>query len=351
MNGAQEREDIYMRSIAIRMLFVIAAFFGAAAAFPHQAGAEEAYLIESFEDLEILSRIVSEGEGDYTGCVRLLCDIEAERPLTPIGDEGHMFSGSFDGGGYAVSGLHIDGGDFAGLFGCVGVGGRVENLVLVNPLVSGGRYTGAVAGYSAGSIERCAVLSGRIIGRSMNEFSIATGGVVGLSSGRIKECVNSGGSVYGRRYVGGVVGSQCASSVERCIGAGSVYSIDTGDALAGGVAGSMQTGAKAKELIFAGRVLADRASRAGGVAGGVFSGTLSGCVSAGVVSGREAGGIAGFVARRAQIMHCRWMNLTLPAVGEGRQDGTLTLPPPLPWGIRLRFLLPMIGEWEAFFLI
>ncbi len=280
------------------------------------------YRIENFGALRELSELAAETDGGFSGEVWLMCDIEAEEPLAPIGSPEHMFQGVFDGRGHAISGLRIEGGGaFQGLFGCVGTEGQVKNLTVRGVRVTGTRYTGGIAAYSAGTIESCCIDGGRIAGTGGMEYSTATGGIAGLSSGRIASCVSRKTTVIGRRYVGGIVGSQCAGSVEGCVSGAAVRSSERGRALAGGVAGSVQTGGEIRACISAGAVHAPRAAWAGGIAGGLLSGKMSGCISLSRVKGREAGGAAGYAAQHAQIMNCLYAPWTEEGVGEGRQAG------------------------------
>ena len=315
------RWDGRRTAAVILALFMI---FGAAGA---QAAGQDVYLIESFEDLEAFSRMVSEKTSPFSGRVYLTQDIEAERPFVPIGSPEHMFSGEFDGNGHEISGLRIRGtGEFSGLFGYVGIGGTVKNLTLTGAFVSGERYTGGIAGYTAGTIMDCMVSDSRVHGKSLNEYGAATGGIVGLTCGKIVGCVNLNTKVSGRRNVGGVVGSLCASVMEGCLNTGNVFSWERGDALVGGVVGGVQTGGEVVRCIAAGNVYAPEASWAGGVAGGLLSGSMAGCIFLGRIEGREPGGVAGFAAKRAQIMACRFSEQNGAGVGEGRQDGTEALP-------------------------
>lgn len=307
-------------------------------------GAQEgAYLIESFEDLERLSRMVAEGEGEYSGEVWLMNDIEAVRPFNPIGDETHMFTGIFDGRGHTVSGLQVTGENmFSGLFGYVGIGGTVRDVKLSDVFVAGVRYSGAVAAYSAGTIENCAVSRGTIHGKSGDEYGVSTGGIVGLSCGRVSGCAALDVQVSGGRCVGGIAGSVCGGKLEMCISDASVRSWHAGEALAGGAAGCVQTGGEVRGCIALGEVRAPAARWAGGIAGGVLSGKMGNCLALNEVIGREPGGTAGYLARRAQAMACRYAPFAPVGVGEGRQDGTYLLPGGRNVRLDAALLLPLI---------
>lgn len=278
--------------------------------------------IDSFEELCEFSRQVSELEGNFSGEVWLMCDLQAEGEFTPVGSPEHMFLGIFDGRGHSISGLRVSGGAFCGLFGYVGRGGTVRNLTLCDPYVAGSRYSGGIAGYSAGRIEACSVSDGRIVGTGAGCFSVATGGIAGLSSGEIIDCSGQNVCVIGSRNTGGIVGNQCAGQISRCISVCSVWSRATGHALSGGIAGSVRTGGEMNGCISAGRIYAPRGSWAGGVIGGLLSGKAKGCVSVCEVIGREAGGFAGYVGRDAQTIACRYSRGFQAGVGEGRAAGT-----------------------------
>ena len=95
-----------------------------------------------------------------------LCDVK----FTPIGSAAEPFTGTFDGRGHRITGLHVDTGDqsFAGLFGVVGTifiedeaekkakQACIKNLEVEGD-VSGGQYVGLIAGCvsSGATIENC----------------------------------------------------------------------------------------------------------------------------------------------------------------------------------------------------
>lgn len=285
-----------------------------------QEAEREVFLIGSMEDLMRLSEQTAE-EG-FDGEAVLLRDLEAEESILPIGSMENMFTGTFEGGGHVISGLSVSGGgDFQGFFGYVGAGGCVRNLILRDARIAGERYVGGIAAYSAGTIENCLVEDSRILHTGEGQYSVAAGGVAGLSSGVIRNCSNRDTRVVGGRYVGGVVGSQCAGKVTGCISTGPVISRETGRALAGGIAGSAQTGAAVEGCISIGEVRAGQAGWAGGAVGGLLSGRMVRCVSVGPVRGREAGGLVGFVGSRAQVIGCRYAAGVLPGTGEGSAAG------------------------------
>lgn len=299
------------------------------------------YRVETFQALGELERLVASAEEAFTGEVWLMADVEAG-DMTPIGDSRHMFVGTFDGRGHVISGLKMEGcGEFAGLFGYVGIGGCVKNLTVKNATVAGSRYTGATVAYNAGTISGCKVVDCRVIGTGNMEYGSATGGVAGISAGDVVDCVNQGSVVFGARNVGGVVGSLCAGRLERCVSTGSAISRSDGHSLTGGIAGGVQTGGSMVYCVSAGTASAPQGEWTGGLAGGVLSGEIKRCISFCKVAGRAAGSVAGYAARRAQLVSCRYVESGLPAVGEGKESGVYRVKPTDFYGWLLEPILNM----------
>ena len=147
------------------------------------------------------------------------------------------YTGTFDGGGHSISGLYYNGdGDYAGLFGFVGSGGRVQNVKVTDSYISnseGTGRTGGVCGYNNGTITNCCN-TGAVTG------SHRVGGVCGGNGGMISNCYNAG-VVTGsgtNTYVGGVCGENGNTTtgyatITNCCNSGSV----TGSGNVGGVCG------------------------------------------------------------------------------------------------------------------
>lgn len=167
-------------------------------------------------------------------------DITLTSDWTPISS---TFAGTFDGNNKYISGLKIRNtdGNNAGLFDQIS--GTVKDLELrdvdIEVSVNGGKYVGAVAGYSTGTIENC-VVSGTVTGNGQ-DLSFSVGGVVGGSyKAKIIGC-SSTASVTGdgpAGRVGGIVGSNMSSYVIACYHTGGAITGDgTGNIYAGGVVG------------------------------------------------------------------------------------------------------------------
>ena len=170
-------------------------------------------------------------------------DITLTSDWTPISS---TFAGTFDGNNKYISGLKIRNtdGNNAGLF--AQISGTVKDLELrdvdIEVSVNRGKYVGAVAGYSTGTIENC-VVSGTVTGKGQ-DLGFSVGGVVGGSFGSKAKIIgcSSTASVTGDGQagrVGGIVGTNMNSSyVIACYHTGGAITGDgTGNIYAGGVVG------------------------------------------------------------------------------------------------------------------
>ena len=181
---------------------------------------------------------------DLNSYYKLTSDLTLTGNWTPIGGNGaaNRFSGTLDGDGYVISNLTITSGGLNGngLFGAIGVGGRVENLGLENINISSGQsQTGGISGYNYGTIENCYV-TGSVSGVS------TVGGLVGLNGntsgtepGTIRNCYNTA-DVTGLDYVAGIAGSN-NSLVEYCYNTGTVEvtgTMSSGGGIVSGPGGS-----------------------------------------------------------------------------------------------------------------
>lgn len=65
---------------------------------------------------------------------------------TPIGTEKYYFNGIFNGNGHTISGLYVDGGDYAGLFGRAQGAPTIKGVGVVDSYFKGAKYVGGIAG-------------------------------------------------------------------------------------------------------------------------------------------------------------------------------------------------------------
>ncbi|MEF3305741.1 hypothetical protein PV407_21570, partial [Paenibacillus sp. GYB003] len=131
----------------------------------------------------------------------------------PIGTFGRPFAGTFDGKGYAITGLKISTANSdAGLFGSIVASAKISNIGLENANVEGGSNVGALIGYMQGGIVEDAYATG---GSVSSRTGFYTGGLVGrTSSGAVLRCLYTETTVSGYNGVGGVIGSNEGSLYE-----------------------------------------------------------------------------------------------------------------------------------------
>lgn len=126
------------------------------------------------------------------------------------------FYGTYDGGGYSISGLIFDSADpfDSGLFGWIYEQGAVQNVNIRDCCMM---YPyGVISGYNLGRIENCTVSD--TVG-----FGFSIGGVAGINDGTIQNCKVTGcefmrGSLQGDLYggVGGIVSCMILGTARSC---------------------------------------------------------------------------------------------------------------------------------------
>jgi hypothetical protein len=156
---------------------------------------------------------VGRGTGAYVNWTRernyrLMRNIILSGEWTPIGPaEATAFTGTFNGGGFEISGLNVTSGTNSGLFGVVGVSGTVRNLGVSGSVTSVGRYSGGIVGWNQGLVQNSYTLV-TVINNNDN-FSYV-GGVVGYNDGGTVDFCYAMGNVTGSTVpshdVGGVAG-------------------------------------------------------------------------------------------------------------------------------------------------
>lgn len=115
--------------------------------------------------------------------------------FTPICDQGAPFTGSFDGGGYIISGLEISTqGYYTGLF-AMAQNAAVSNVTLIDcTATSYGGNVGSIVGYmDGGSISGCC--GGLKVTAPFGGVSF--GGILGGGSGVVSDCVSVSGLTGG----------------------------------------------------------------------------------------------------------------------------------------------------------
>ena len=163
------------------------------------------YEVATRQDLDYLARIVNgKGSTPSNNCsdkiFRQTADIAydystewnsianmMEGNFTPIGIYGSSFRGTFDGQGHTISGIRVYVGGFdtdansLGLFGYLGEGGTVKNVILTDATVYGSENIGVLVGYNSGTVTDCYVVNGFACTR--NQWTQKVGIIAGVDAG------------------------------------------------------------------------------------------------------------------------------------------------------------------------
>ena len=211
------------------------------------------YQISNGAELAYLAQQVNAGESYSDKYFTLTADIrlntadvpaaeDSPNSWTPIGKPGKLkkpsipFSGTFDGRGHTVSGLYIEStATCQGLFGYIGTGATVQNLIVTGTVTVNSNTAGGIAGkVEAGvTVTDCGF-------RGTVSALAYVGGIVGNCAGTVNNCYNLG-SVSGTQdnslnVAGGIVGNGNGATVSNCYNFGAVNA--EGSGTAGGIVGS-----------------------------------------------------------------------------------------------------------------
>ena len=258
------------------------------------------YIVTTAEGLKAVADITNNGNLGIN--ITLTENINlTDMEWTPIGTNyNNAYTGIFDGNGKTITGLTVTGSDqYAGLFGRIGSGGTVKNVVLEGVQITSDNSLGSVggvAGYSYGNIEYCSV-SGSVSVSGISDV----GGVVGYQVGGSITGCSSSATVKGTQRAGGMAGvTNSGASLTGCYATGdvTVENDGTDTYFAGGVVGSNGSSCTLKACYAWGSVTGSGSGTVyvGGVTGSNDLGTLTACYHAkGTVKGSDGatGGVAG----------------------------------------------------------
>ncbi len=253
------------------------------------------------------------------------------------GFQGTDFIGSFNGNNFKITDLTIDAGltsnDWLGLFGKIGIGGKVRNLYLENVTVTGSNDSegiGCLAGYNAsGSISRCQVIGGI----STGDHSCTLGGLVGSNIGgsitnsyaisNIRQGSNSIG-------LGGLAGRSSDGSIHRCYARSNV-STGNDPINTGGLVGNSSRDRISDCYAICNIVAGDNASQLGGLTGSSSEGSITNCYAAGTVNiGAQYSFVGGLVGAGGGVTNSYWdidaNGLTLRGGGSRKSTAELEDP-------------------------
>ncbi len=146
----------------------------------------------------------------------------------PIGSDWYSaFEGNFDGNGYTIENLTINGtgSDFTGLFGYIERSATVNNVILENIDVGSSRgYVGGLVGASDGKITNSGVVTGSVSG---GDGSYA-GGLVGYNFGTMTDSFYEGNLSGTAVVAGGLVGYNEGGTIRNSFAIGSISGLYTG---------------------------------------------------------------------------------------------------------------------------
>lgn len=275
----------------------------AATSFAGGTGEEnDPYQISTAAQLAYLAKQVNEGTDYQRVHFRLVSDLDlGGKEWTPIGTDGKIFWGGFDGGGHTITGMTITGDrDYVGLFGeCrnfTADSSYIKSVTVKGANISGHSHVGAIAGKGA-NISDCYSIENTICA------AWCVGGICGSLTGNISGCYNSS-SVSGNSTAGGIMGSASSERtvgvVEYCYNIGAV-TVRQKDSSVGGI-----TGASAHRY------------------------NISNCLNCGKITGngKNVGGIAGSTDSNYMnfIGNCYYnSDLNNAGVGEGASDKVIPL--------------------------
>ena len=208
------------------------------------------YQISNGAELAYLAQQVNGGTTYAGSFFTLTADIQLNNDAvptsgnqwTPIGKPGKFrkppipFSGAFDGQGHTVSGLYIEStATCQGLFGYIGTGATVQNLIVTGTV----SVNSNIAGGIAGKVETGVTVTDCGFRGTVSALAYV-GGIVGNCAGTVINCYNLG-SVSGIQdsplnVAGGIVGNGSGATVSNCYNFGTVNA--EGSGTAGGIVGS-----------------------------------------------------------------------------------------------------------------
>lgn len=361
--------SLTLRSVILGILiFALAISPGAAFALTGGGTPESPYEISNAEELAKFRDIVNNGSAGAHAKLTKNITLSSEN-WTPIGNYNTPYSGAFDGCGYKITGLKIEGSlMFAGLFGYLN-GGSVGNLTLdgvsITPSPGPIAYAGGIAGHSTGGTAINCSVAGEISGDNV-------GGIFGAAGGTttVENCSNT--STVNGRYAGGIVGKiyREDNRIAFCSNGGAVNAVSGGGIVgyidgtktvlncclnngkvkstkdAGGIAGRLESpsAAELSSCSNTGDVEANNDGKTQEVkAGGIFgiisnstTATLTNCSNGGRVTASSnddefnsyAGGIAGYINNEGSAIE-----LTYCVNGGEVKAGSSLSGTPYPGGI------------------
>lgn len=306
-----------MKKRMVSLLLVLVMLLGllptAALAAPASGGSgteADPYLIATAQDLADFRDAVNGSAKKSTSklCAKLTANIDlstlGDRDWTPIGyytgySDCVYYGGTFDGGGFTISGLKIKSTKpYQALFGYV-KGGIIKNLTVdgsVTTATTSSAYAAGIVGYGDPvTMKKCT--NQVTVNVTQKGYAAGVAAYAGTGS-TITGCTNQGNISGVGGYLGGIVGTAKGVTITNCINNGDVVDSmlsATYPYCVGGIAGSAISASRITNCGNAGAVTS-HLKNTGGVVG-YFAGTAEKCFNSGNVTGIYAtGGIVGNIS-------------------------------------------------------
>lgn len=212
---------------------------------PGEGTEESPYLVNTVADLNLMSLLANRKNSRTNSAhFRQGANIEFDRSVTNNYTPVKEFHGSYDGGGFAISGLNInlDNNENVGLF------GRLESGTVKNVIICNSSFTGWTAAPIAGTaldaslVENCHVMGDVTV----ESTHYGAGGVVAYvnsAQSSINRC-SSQATVKGDSYAGGIAAMVSGGVATNCIYLGS--GVTSTDNKSNAVVGSFSKGSTGK---------------------------------------------------------------------------------------------------------
>ncbi len=300
-----------MKHLVVILLLLNFALLLADGVQPDGSGTEnEPYQIETLDNL----LWVSTNASSWSSYFIQTADIDASETenwndgagFSPIGNEGYIFSGCYDGQEYAIDSLCVIRTNESGV-GMFGVCEYVEitNVTLTNAWIIGEDKTGGIIGIAIGcTVENCHT-SGRVI-----SWYYVTGGIVGRGENQtsIHSCSSTAG-IDGLVYLGGILGRGNSVTISECwtdLNVSSYDDTESGESRAlGGLVGYCVDSIIGSSHA-SGRIsgLSPFNHQFGGLVGWCVSSNVSDCSFSGTISGSgySTGGFGGIIGNGSRTV-------------------------------------------------
>lgn len=209
---------------------VAAALFATSAMAALEQDANGVYQIANGDDLYDFYELVNKGATSSNAVLTADIDLEGFT-FKPIGSESYIYCGTFDGQGHKIVNMEMEyGSDYVGLFGVLGGGAVIQNVIVDSSCsIRGGAFVGGIAGGTKGKGTVTFLNCGNAA--SVTAAAQNAAGILGvdmLSEADIvmKNCWNMG-TISGERECAGLTGwagDRCV--IDNCWNIGEVNGVD-----------------------------------------------------------------------------------------------------------------------------